>query len=147
MLDSVDIDCAVNILAKQAVEVAQKVGLDTSRQRLHQTTVDILRCSKNPSSALLHTNNQHMSGGLGPGGFPSTLPGQYATQPGGYGGGHGHGGGHAAAANEGPIPVTLQLLPLYSMSLQVCMFVCMWVCVWVCTYVCGYVGILVEWND
>ena len=26
MLDSVDIDCAVNILAKQAVEVAQKTG-------------------------------------------------------------------------------------------------------------------------
>ena len=29
MLDSVDIDCAVNILAKQAVEVAQKTGTPT----------------------------------------------------------------------------------------------------------------------
>ena len=58
-----------------------------------------------------------MSGGLGPGGFPSTLPGQYA-QPGAYGGG----GGHASSAMaDGPIPVTLQLLPLYSMSLQKCL--------------------------
>jgi len=32
MLDTVDIDCAVNILAKQAVEIAQKTGLDTARQ-------------------------------------------------------------------------------------------------------------------
>jgi hypothetical protein len=70
MLDTVDIDCAVNILAKQAVDIAQKSGLDNARQRLHQSTVDILRASKNTAAAIM--------GGQGGMGMQS----QYGGMPG-----------------------------------------------------------------
>jgi protein transport protein SEC24 len=45
-METVDIDCTVNLVAKQAAEVALKTGLDNSRQRAHQLTIDILRASK-----------------------------------------------------------------------------------------------------
>jgi protein transport protein SEC24 len=110
MLETIDIDCMVNILAKQAVEIAQKTGLDNARQRLHTATVDILRASKNPQAAMMGGGGG--GGGIGPGGYASTLPGQYG-QP-GY-------GAQAQGQTDGPIPLTLQLLPLYSMSLQKCL--------------------------
>jgi protein transport protein SEC24 len=81
-MDSVDIDCCVNLIAKQAAEVAVKSGMDQARQRTHQLTVDILRASK-----------QSQQRGQG---FPQQ-PGQQA---------------------DVPTPASLQLLPLYSMSLQ-----------------------------
>jgi hypothetical protein len=66
MLESVEIDCIVNILAKQSVEIAQKTGLDNARQRVHQTTVDILRAAKNPQMIM----NQAAGFGVGSGGLP-----------------------------------------------------------------------------
>jgi hypothetical protein len=49
MLDSVDIDCGVNLLAKRSVDITQRQGLrEHARQRV-QTTNGILRAAKNPS--------------------------------------------------------------------------------------------------
>jgi hypothetical protein len=42
-------------MTPQAVDVAQRTGLDIARQRLHQTAVEILRASKNTSSAIMNT--------------------------------------------------------------------------------------------
>ena len=42
-------------ITSQAVDVAQRTGLDIARQRLHQTAIDILRASKNTSSAIMNT--------------------------------------------------------------------------------------------
>lgn len=83
MLASTDIDCAVNITAKQAVEISLKSGLDNSRQRIHQNCVEILRGARSPSQQ-----------GYGPG---------YQQRP---------------DQSQQPPPPSLQLLPLYSMSLQ-----------------------------
>ena len=81
MLESADIDCAVNVASKQAVDLAQKTGMESARSRLHQTCVDILRAAK--------------------------------------GGGAQPGYGHAPAPQQQlPIPASLQLSPLYIMSLQ-----------------------------
>lgn len=45
-LESVDIDTAVNLLSKQAVEISYKNGLENARSRIHQTCVDMLRASR-----------------------------------------------------------------------------------------------------
>lgn len=92
MVESLDIDCAMNLLSKQAVDIAQKTGLENARQRVHQTTVEILRAAKQASA--------HPIGG--------GMPGQYGMMapPG------------QPAAQAGQIPQSLLLLPLYSMSLQ-----------------------------
>lgn len=42
-------------MTPQAVDVAQRTGLDIARQRLHQTAVEILRASKNTSSAIMNS--------------------------------------------------------------------------------------------
>lgn len=42
-------------ITSQAVDVAQRTGLDIARQRLHQTAIEILRASKNTSSAIMNT--------------------------------------------------------------------------------------------
>jgi protein transport protein SEC24 len=86
MLASTDIDCAVNITAKQAVEISLKSGLDNSRQRIHQNCVEILRGAR--------TGSQQQQPGFGPG---------YQQRP---------------DQSQQPPPPSLQLLPLYSMSLQ-----------------------------
>lgn len=46
MVESLDIDCAMNLLSKQAVGIAAKNGMDVARQRVHQTTVEMLRATK-----------------------------------------------------------------------------------------------------
>lgn len=84
MLASTDIDCAVNITAKQAIEISLKSGLDNSRQRIHQNCVEILRGARSGSQQQ----------GFGPG---------YQQRP---------------DQSQQPPPPALQLLPLYSMSLQ-----------------------------
>lgn len=85
MVESLDIDCAMNILSKQAVGIAAKAGMDIARQRVHQNTVEMLRASKT------------MGGG--------------AQQGAGY--------QQPMAVNPNtPVPNSLLLLPLYSMSLQ-----------------------------
>jgi protein transport protein SEC24 len=83
VVDSVDIDTMVNLLTKQAVDIAQKTGFDNARQRVHQITVEMMRgCRPTPAG-----------GGYG-------MP-QYHQQQ-----------------QEASVPLTLQLLPLYSMSVQ-----------------------------
>ncbi|CAM9134252.1 unnamed protein product, partial [Ectocarpus fasciculatus] len=67
MLETVDIDCAVNMAAKQAVDIASKSGFENARLKLQQSCIDILRASR---------------------------------------------------LQGGAIPASLQLLPLYTMSLQ-----------------------------
>jgi protein transport protein SEC24 len=93
MLSSADIDCAVNVSIKQSIDIAMKTGLDNARQRVHQTCVEVLRSAQ---------------GGGGP---------QQQQQAGGY--------GHPqqqqqqqAPATGGKVPDSLQLLPLYAMSMQ-----------------------------
>lgn len=46
MVESVDVDCAMNMLAKQAVDIAQKTGMDNARNRVHQNTIEILKFAK-----------------------------------------------------------------------------------------------------
>lgn len=46
VFESVNIDVLCNILAKQALEVALKSGLDTARGRIQQACVDIIRASR-----------------------------------------------------------------------------------------------------
>ena len=46
MLNSLDVDCAVNIISKQAIDIAQKTGIETARRRVHENTADILRAAK-----------------------------------------------------------------------------------------------------
>ena len=41
MLNSLDIDCAVNIISKQAIDIAQKTGIETARRRVDENTADI----------------------------------------------------------------------------------------------------------
>jgi protein transport protein SEC24 len=96
MVETLDIDCTMNLLAKQAVDIAQKTGMDNARQRVHQTTVEIMRAAKQATSSP----------------FPMGGPGQYP--------GAGMVGGGAPTGNTpaGQIPASLLLLPLYSMSLQ-----------------------------
>lgn len=67
MLDTVDVDTAVNIAGKQAVDIASKTGFENARLKLQQSCIDILRASR---------------------------------------------------GQGGNIPASLQLLPLYTMSLQ-----------------------------
>lgn len=43
VVESVDIDAVVNILIKQAVEIAVKTGFENARSRVHQLAVEILR--------------------------------------------------------------------------------------------------------
>ena len=45
-LDTVDIDCAINLLCKQSVEIALKTGLENARSRVHQLSVDVMRAAK-----------------------------------------------------------------------------------------------------
>lgn len=92
VVDSIDIDSLVNLLSKQAVDIAQKTGFDNARQRVHQTTVEMIRgCKQQPQQ---------------PQGFGG--PGQYQQQ-------------QQAPGSETAIPITLQLLPLYSMAVQKCL--------------------------
>lgn len=53
MFESVDIDAVMNLLSKQAVEIALKTGLDNARQRVHQTAIDILKSLRAPAAAAL----------------------------------------------------------------------------------------------
>ncbi len=91
MVDSLDIDCAMNLLSKQACDIACKTGLENARTRVNQTTVEILRASRGGGG---HQMGAH--------------PGQYGAP--GY--------QQQAPAAQAPIPSSLLLLPLYSMSLQ-----------------------------
>lgn len=76
MIESLDIDCAMNLLAKQSVDIAQKSGMENSRQRIHQTIVDIMRVAKSATTPLgshgppgSHFNSQS----AGPAQLPASL--------------------------------------------------------------------------
>jgi protein transport protein SEC24 len=43
VVESIDIDCVVNLLLKQAVEIAIKTGFENARSRVHQLAVEMLR--------------------------------------------------------------------------------------------------------
>lgn len=89
-LSCVDIDCTVNIIAKQAVDVALQNGLEGARQRIHTSCVEMLRSTKSTAGhGHGHGGNQY---------------GQF-NQP-------------QAAASVASVPASLMLLPLYAMSLQ-----------------------------
>jgi protein transport protein SEC24 len=88
MVDSLDIDSAMNLLSKQACDIACKTGFENARSRVNQTTVDILKSARGASGG-------HLMG----------APGQ-------------HYGQQQVQQSNMPIPNSLLLLPLYSMSLQ-----------------------------
>ena len=90
-LESTDMACCANLMAKQAVELALKAGLETARQRVNQTTIDIMRSVRQSSSAM---------------GSPGMPYGQYQQQQ---------------QQQPLSLPDALKLLPLYSMSLQKCL--------------------------
>lgn len=91
MMESVDMDAMMNLLSKQAIEICQKAGFDAARNRIHNTTVEILKALR-PSHASVHG---HGHGGYG------ALPNQQMS-----------------SHQELVIPASLQLLPLYSVALQ-----------------------------
>lgn len=41
MVETLDVDCAMNLFSKQAVDIACKTGFENARQRVHQTTVEV----------------------------------------------------------------------------------------------------------
>ena len=88
MLSTLDIDCAVNIISKQAIDIAQKTGIETARRRVHENTADILRAAKQGSVT--------MGGQYGQYGAPQAPQTPQAVE----------------------LPSTLNFLPLYSMSLE-----------------------------
>lgn len=96
MFESLDIDCAMNLLSKQAVDIAQKSGLDNARQRVHQATVEMMKAAKAAAAGpVMGMHGQY--------GMQQMQQMPSASQ--GYGGGN-------------PLPNSLLLLPLYAMSLQ-----------------------------
>jgi len=89
-VDTVNVDVAINVLAKQAVTVALRAGLDTARQRLHHACLEVLR------GVHARTNARAPSAPMSYG-APASAP---------------------APAAQPKIPDSLQLLPLYTMALQ-----------------------------
>ena len=87
VMASVNADACTSLLAKQAIEVALKSGLDNARMRLQQVCVEIIRAAK--------------------GGDKRTVSG-YTVPPQAAGGGEG--------PEEKPIPDNLKLLPLYTLA-------------------------------
>jgi protein transport protein SEC24 len=108
MIETADIDCAMNLLSKQAVDIAQKSGLDNARQRVNTLTVEMLRGAR---AAVSTGGGVGGGGGVGPGGH-------YPGGPGGYGAASAMSAGPATYANGSTMPNSLLLLPLYAMSLQ-----------------------------
>ena len=87
VIASVDADACTSLLAKQAIEVALKSGLDNARMRLQQVCVEIIRAAK--------------------GGDKRTVSG-YSVP------GQAPGGGESQ--DEKSIPDNLKLLPLYVLA-------------------------------
>ncbi|KAL7555846.1 hypothetical protein ACA910_017349 [Epithemia clementina (nom. ined.)] len=88
VISSVDADACTSLLAKQAVEVALKSGLDNARMRMQQVCVEIIRAAK--------------------GGDKRTVSGYSVPPPGQTAGGDNQ--------EEKPIPDNLKLLPLYTLA-------------------------------
>ena len=100
VIESIDIDSIVNIFIKQAVDIASKTGFENARSRVHQLAVEILRGTKPQIPGFSGIPGQ--LSGSGPGGYGQ--PGQYGQQQ--------------SQQVDTPIPITLQLLPLYAMAIQ-----------------------------
>jgi protein transport protein SEC24 len=90
VISSVDTDACTCLLAKQAIEVTMKSGLDNARLRLQQVCVEIIRAAK--------------------GGDKRTVSGYSVPPPPGQMGG--------GESEEKPIPDNLKLLPLYTLALM-----------------------------
>lgn len=90
IVSSIDMDCMCNLIARQALDVALKSGLEASRHRISGICVDVLRAST--------------TGGRGAYG---AMPPAYGQPPG------------SQQATQAPTyPESLQLLPLYTMALM-----------------------------
>jgi len=90
---SADVDVVANLLAKAAVEVTLKGGLDAARSRLQQRCIDVV-------AACRHGRSSASVGGYG-------APAVRGAQPQAPGG----------PAQPPKLPESLQLLPLYAMAL------------------------------
>ena len=96
MLETVDMDCTLNVLSKQAVDLAGKVGFEPARARVHGTAVEVLKAAQ----GRMAVGNPMGMGGPG-------MPAQYGmNRPG------------VPQQPERPIPDSLKLFPLYAMALQ-----------------------------
>lgn len=96
IVESIDMDCLCNIMARQALDVALKTGLDAGRHRLQSTCVDILRAAQTQTR-----------GGYGAAVAYGQPPGMAGMPPGG-----------APQQQQQPLPEPLKLLPLFTMALQ-----------------------------
>lgn len=50
MLETVDMDCTLNLMAKQGVDLAQKIGFEQARNRVHSIAVEALRTAQGRSA-------------------------------------------------------------------------------------------------
>ena len=92
VVNSVDADTVCNLLAKQALDLSLKSGLDTSRSRLLQACMDIIKSAKGGN------RNVGVYGATN-----ASFPSQRQQQ---------------ADAGAAETPESLALLPLYTMALQ-----------------------------
>lgn len=90
MIASIDTDACCALLAKQALDVAQKSSLDNARMRIQQVCVEIIRAAKS--------------------GDKRTVSGYSVPPP--------APGGAGSDSEEKPIPEHLQLLPLYTLAMM-----------------------------
>ena len=90
LLYSMDMDSAVNLMSKQSVELATRVGFQQARDHVQQTVSVLWR----------HATNPRIGHGGGAGGYGSY--GQPSQQPGG----------------EIEAPPSVQFMPVYAMALQ-----------------------------
>jgi hypothetical protein len=97
LFKGVDIDSVVNGMAKNALDITLREGLDKARRRLHKSVVDVMRSYREVSASA--AGGAHF--GHAAGGALSRLPGA------------GMGAGGVPAAPAGPkLPECLELLPL-----------------------------------
>lgn len=103
MLETVDMDCTLNIMTKQGIDVAQKVGFEQGRTKVHNTAVAVLAAAQGrmPMSSM-NMNMGMAHGQQQPYGAMAGRPGMPQQQQ----------------QQERPIPDSLKLMPLYAMALQ-----------------------------
>lgn len=89
---SANTEACISLLAKQAVEVVVKSGLDNARMRLQQTCVEIIRAAKAGDKRVVSGYN-----------VPPSAP--HMPSPG-------------TEAEDKPIPDNLKLLPLYTLAMM-----------------------------
>lgn len=105
MFETVDMDCTLNVMTKQGIELAQKIGFEQGRNKIHNMAISVLSSAQGRIMMPMSTgmipgqNNMGMVTGQIPYGVPNRSIGLPQQQ-------------------ERPIPDALKLLPLYAMALQ-----------------------------